>query len=148
MNYTEVSTRTEFTEEACNRSKTICNSILEMTGKDNWEISLLICGDDEIRSLNKLYRNIDSATDVLSFPQEDQFPGHDRCYAGDIIVSVETARRQAREEGISVDDVLKRLYTHGILHLAGFVHNNDEEYSTMKTKEEQILSGLKGERIL
>jgi probable rRNA maturation factor len=120
---------------------------MELLGKKDWEVSVLFCNDREIRELNKSYRNIDAATDVLSFPQDDRFPDHNRVFAGDVVVSLETAERERDREETALEDMVKRLLIHGILHLDGFDHGSDEEYNEMNRHEEHILSELKGVRI-
>ena len=93
--------------------------------KSNWELSVFFCGDAYIRSLNKQYRNIDSATDILSFEAGDpDFPA--ACdtqtdmpyYAGDLVISLETLPVNAQYFGIAQTQELQRLLVHGILHLS------------------------------
>lgn len=124
-----------------------CGKALDLAGKNNWEVSVLFCDDEEIRELNKQYRNVDAPTDVLSFPQGDQYADNETYYAGDIVISLETAERQSKEYDEPKDAVLKRLLVHGIVHLMGFDHKKDEEYAIMKNREDSILSELKGVRI-
>ncbi len=79
------------------------------------EVTLLFTGDKELRDLNKNFRNKDKPTDVLSFPSDDS-------YLGDLAISVQTARRQAKEFEVSLQEELIRLIIHGILHLCGYDH--------------------------
>lgn len=79
-------------------------------------VSVTLCDDKFIRRLNKQYRKKDCATDVLSFTM-----GEDNLW-GDIIISIETAKRQAKEYGVSLPEELKRLAVHGTLHLLGYTH--------------------------
>jgi probable rRNA maturation factor len=85
------------------------------------QVTVLLTTDSAIRKLNRQFRGIDKATDVLSFPAGGAFPG----IAGDIAISVPTARRQASEQGHSVADEVKVLILHGLLHLAGLDHESD-----------------------
>ena len=150
MNETDVSTHVDLSLTVVTGIEKFCNSVLELLGKTKWEISVLLCDDAEIRDLNKRYRRTDSATDVLSFPQEDNFLLHDRNFAGDVIISLETAERKADTQELGtegIEETLKLLLTHGILHLDGFDHESEEEYNKMSEREEQILSELKGVRI-
>jgi probable rRNA maturation factor len=80
----------------------------------------LIAGDAELRRLNREYRRKDYATDVLSFPAAEPGP-----FAGDLAISFDRAREQAREFGHSTDDELRILLLHGVLHLLGYDHEND-----------------------
>ncbi|MGA8111043.1 MAG: rRNA maturation RNase YbeY [Acidobacteriaceae bacterium] len=96
-------------------------------------ISVLLTGDREIRRLNREFRHKDKATDVLSFPVIPHEPtkglsgapgGQERA-AGDVAISVETAARQAEEQGHRLAAELRILALHGLLHLAGFDHETD-----------------------
>lgn len=83
-------------------------------------VSVLLTGDGAIRRLNREFRKKDKATDVLSFPA-----AAGRAVAGDVAISVETAARQAREQGHALAAELRILVLHGLLHLAGFDHESD-----------------------
>jgi probable rRNA maturation factor len=85
------------------------------------EFHCLITGDAELRSLNRIYRNMDYATDVLSFPAG----GGSSEYLGDIAVSLARARVQARQHGHAIEDELRILILHGVLHLKGMDHESD-----------------------
>ncbi len=109
----------------------ILNEIYKfLTDKD---IELILTTDKEIKKLNKLYRNIDKPTDVLSFPL-DNLP---RMPLGSIVISVETAKRGAKEFGHSIDDEIKLLFIHGLLHLLGYDHEIDN--GEMREKEKEII---------
>ncbi len=122
--------------------------VLEALGKDKWEVSVLFTGDAFIRKLNKDYRGKDEATDVLSFAQVDNkeaFPAKDgRFYAGDIVISMETLAKNAEYFGISVNEELKRLLVHGLLHLSGMNHENNNPDQPMLVKQEKILKQFTG----
>jgi probable rRNA maturation factor len=83
------------------------------------EFHCLITGDAELRALNYRFRHADYATDVLSFPSGD------RGRIGDIAISLVRGRMQARECGHSVEDEIRILMLHGVLHLIGMDHEND-----------------------
>jgi len=115
---------------------------------DNWELSVLLTDDDTIRQLNRHYREMDAPTDVLSFPQDPDYAttiGEGKIPAGDIVISLETLRRNAQARGIPEEEELKRLLIHGILHLEGMDH--EDEQSEMIRLQENILKRLKKERI-
>ncbi len=122
--------------------------VLEALGKDKWEISLLFTGDAFIRKLNKEYRGKDESTDVLSFVQLDTketFPSKgNRFYAGDIVISMETLAQNATYFNISMNDELKRLLVHGILHLSGMDHENNNPDQPMLVYQENILKQFTG----
>ena len=88
------------------------------------QVSVLLTTDREIRRLNRQFRGKDKATDVLSFPA-DGFIQKTEKIAGDLAISVPTARRQAREQGHPLSVEIKVLILHGLLHLAGFDHERD-----------------------
>jgi probable rRNA maturation factor len=83
-------------------------------------IACLVTGDAEVRRLNRRFRGKNSATDVLSFPSSEK-----NGFAGDLAISVDRARRQAAEQGHSLEDELRILILHGALHLTGLDHEND-----------------------
>jgi probable rRNA maturation factor len=85
------------------------------------EVSVLLTGDEEIRTLNRKYRRKDKATDVLSFPAVEMAEG----IAGDLVISLETALMQAEERGHTLEMEIKVLLLHGLLHLAGYDHETD-----------------------
>lgn len=88
------------------------------------EVAVLLTSDAKIRRLNRAFRKKDAATDVLSFPAPEPVPGHPRS-GGDLAISIETAARQAQEEGHALFTELKILLLHGVLHLAGYDHETD-----------------------
>jgi probable rRNA maturation factor len=90
------------------------------TGGDAGEVSILFCGDDRMRALNRKYRGKNSSTDVLAFPAG---PGP---LLGDVVVSVPWATRQARRRREPASREIDRLLLHGFLHLLGYDHETDE----------------------
>lgn len=99
-------------------------SILINQKKDGWELSILFCDDRFIQQLNKDFREIDSPTDILSFEDGTEYEDEEGTWysAGDIAISLETFAKNAEEFGVSLDNELKRLLIHGILHLSGMDH--------------------------
>lgn len=116
-----------------------------MKVKKNSEVSLLLTSDREIQYLNKVYRDKDTPTDVLSFSMSeglDSFTDNDEIddfLLGDIVISIETAQRNAELAEISLMQEINILITHGLLHLLGYDHNSDEEFDKMKNEEDRIL---------
>jgi probable rRNA maturation factor len=88
-------------------------------GKSESSATIAFVSDNRIRELNRQFRGIDKATDVLSFPANE--PNN----LGDVAVSVETAVTQAKENGLSLDDEIAQLILHGLLHLSGYDHETD-----------------------
>lgn len=96
------------------------------------ELHLRLTGDREIRSLNAKFAQEDHATDVLSFtPAEALSLPHGSCFLGDIVISVPTARRQARGLKRSIDDELLHLAVHGLAHLLGYDHATKRDERVM-----------------
>ena len=104
------------------------------------ETSVVLCNDDEIRRLNKTFRGVDKATNVLSFPAAHSTGqgGH----LGDIAIAFETVAREASSEGKSVAAHLSHMAVHGYLHLAGHDHQDEAEAEAMEALEREILSSL------
>jgi len=111
---------------------TECARILGLNS--NCEVSVLLAGDVFVRDLNLRYRGVDSATDVLSFSQEDPI------VLGDIVISVETAQAQAQRANWPVDSELALLAVHGLLHLACFDDEEEEDALEMEIKTREALS--------
>lgn len=114
---------------------------------DDLIIGLTFTDDDDIRALNKEYRGIDCATDVLSFPlyeRDDEIELLDGEPApfGDIVLSVPHAEAQAAEYGHSVEREVCYLVVHGLMHLAGYDHIAPEDKSEMRAEEEALLNAV------
>lgn len=123
--------------------------VLERLGISGWEVSVLFCDDAFIHNLNATYRGIDAPTDVLSFSQTEG-PGvgdPEAVHAGDIVISLDTLTRQAAEFDVSLEEELKRLLIHGILHLAGHDHGEQHDDGRMMGIQEGLLSQLTEEQV-
>ena len=119
----------------------IAHRALEVLGLSKAELSIALVSDAQIRRLNKLYRNKDKPTDVLSFPIGEKV--EDWLILGDIVISVDTAKRQAQELGYSLEEELKRLLVHGLVHLLGYDHElGGEEEKKFFELEEFVLREL------
>jgi len=121
----------------------------------NAEVSVCFTNNEEIRQINFEQREIDRATDVLSFPMLEMIPGTaysvcpedldpetGRVYLGDIVISLEQAEEQAKEYGHSIKRETAFLAVHSLMHLLGYDHMNDEERSVMRLHEETVLAAL------
>jgi probable rRNA maturation factor len=107
------------------------------------EVSLLFTDDPTIHRLNLYYRGKDKATDVLSFPQEENWGTKMLSPSlGDLVISVQTARAQAREFCVSIREELLRLIIHGLLHLAGYDHEKvpAREAQRMRRAEKKLMA--------
>jgi len=85
-------------------------------------VDVLLADDRTLRRLNRVFRGKDKATDVLSFPAAEEVGG---AFAGDLAISLQTAAKQAREQGHSLRDEVRVLLLHGLLHLSGMDHETD-----------------------
>lgn len=117
---------------------------LEM--EDNYVLSLILCGPVTIKKINREYRNIDAVTDVISFAlldSEDAIEYEDRVELGDIFINRNRVISQAEEYGHSVKREFIFLFVHGLLHLLGYDHMNEEEEKIMFDLQKKIVGDLK-----
>ena len=115
--------------------------ILRVLGVENSELSILLTDDEEVRELNRAYRGKDIPTDVLSFPICEEVAG--RLILGDVVISLDTAERQAEELGHTLEDEVSRLLAHGIIHLLGYDHElGGEEEERFRALEERVNAEL------
>ena len=131
----------------------VVQKALEVEVEGDYEVSISFVDNHEIQELNKQYRNKDAATDVLSFPlmefedteedyeNEEEYVQEDRLL-GDIVISLEKAQEQATEYGHSFERELAFLLVHGVLHLLGMDHENEQQEKEMLQKQENILQLL------
>ena len=126
-----------------------CTATLELEGFEKpAEVDVTIVDDESIREINLEQRNLDKSTDVLSFPLGedgvwDQNPSTRAYMLGDIVISAETALRQADLYGHSTQREIAFLTVHSMLHLLGYDHvNGGIEQAVMREKEEEVLKAL------
>ena len=105
------------------------------------ELCLSLVSDRDMRELNRQYRRIDTTTDVLCFPQKSEANPD---LLGDIVISYQTAVRHSRKLRISVEEELRLLLVHAVLHLLGFDHKKKKEREIMREKEKEVLTHLDG----
>ncbi len=115
---------------------------MRLVGREDCELSILLTGDQRMRQLNAYYRFRSQPTDVLSFGQhaegeagitlgEGEYRPPDAILLGDVVISLETATRQAREMRQSVSQRLRTLLVHGVLHLLGYDHERSADAKVM-----------------
>jgi metalloprotein, YbeY/UPF0054 family len=127
------------------RVESFVQKVLDRLDIDNWELSVLFCADPFIANLNRQYRDIDGPTDVLSFEQGDEYIDDDDqtwFNAGDIVISVDTLKKNAEQFEVSENEELKRLLVHGILHLDGMDHEDNSPEQEMLQFQEHLLAGF------
>ena len=112
----------------------------KMFGLKNYELSILLTNDKEMKKLNKTYRSINKSTNVLSFSLKDSLKESDTTMLGDIVIAKETIKTECFEQKKSFKDHLAHMFIHGFLHLTGFMHENDDEALIMEEKEAELLS--------
>lgn len=111
-------------------------------------VTIILTTPDNIHQINRQYRNIDKATDVLSFPmfEKDELEGKKNFIKedilGDIVISIEQVEKQAKEYGHSFERELSYMLVHGFYHLMGYDHIVEEDKTIMRTKEEKLLASL------
>ena len=103
------------------------------------ELCVSLVSDRDMRELNRQYRQIDTTTDVLCFPQKSEATPD---LLGDIVISYQTAVRHSRRLEITVEEELRLLVVHAVLHLLGFDHKKKKEREIMREKEKEVLNYL------
>ncbi len=130
--------------EQCFKEEKLENSKLCLT--------ITLTTPENIKKINKEYRNIDRATDVLSFPmfekseldemiEKQEFEHED--VLGDLVISIEKVKEQAKEYGHSFERELSYMVVHGFYHVMGYDHIKEEDKAKMRPKEEKVLNDLK-----
>ncbi|OIO46437.1 MAG: rRNA maturation RNase YbeY [Parcubacteria group bacterium CG1_02_37_51] len=113
--------------------KTAAQAVISLRLKDI-EISIISIISQRIKNLNKLYRQQDVVTDVLSFRYEDE---------GEIFICLPQTKRQAKENKVTLREELQKLIVHGMAHLAGYDHIKTRDFQEMKKIEDRILNKVK-----
>ena len=130
------------------RGPVMLDHIASRLSLDPQIVSLLLCNDVDMHSMNFLHRGFDKSTNVLSFPAgDDLYPNDDMPEMnggiGDIAIAGETVMREAAEAGIAAGDHLLHLFTHGVLHLLGYDHIDDQMADEMEALEITLLGQMK-----
>ncbi|MGD9309204.1 MAG: rRNA maturation RNase YbeY [Desulfosarcina sp.] len=121
--------------------------MLDALGYPEAQLSILIVNDDQIAELNRRYLNHAGPTNVISFPmQEGPFSDITPDLLGDVVISVDTAHREAEEAGMAMQERLNQLLIHGILHLVGYDHvNSNQEAKAMERKSNELIKRIQKE---
>lgn len=122
-------------------------AMLEALGLADTELSVLLCSDSIIRELNRRYRNKNASTDVLAFPmQEGPVESPSAALLGDVVISVPTATRQARERDRPIIAEVTFLLAHGLLHLVGYDHATARQEREMASRTQELLEAVEAAR--
>jgi probable rRNA maturation factor len=129
----------------------IAETMLKQLGRDEHELSVLLTDDAFIRTLNKTHRGKDCPTDVLAFPlgEAEGTPSIlNHALLGDVVISLDTAERQARGRKHSLLDEVSFLLAHGILHLVGYDHQTDKQEAIMNAMTARLVHSAGARKIL
>ena len=127
--------------------RAVAERMLRHLGREEHELSVLLTDDVFIQTLNETHRGKDRPTDVLAFAQnegEGMPTPLDHGLLGDVVISLDTAERQARGRKHSLMDEVCFLLAHGILHLIGYDHQTDEEEAAMNAKTSELVESARG----
>ena len=123
--------------------RTLVTTVLRRERRRAGEIAVVLAGDEQLRETNRDWRGIDRATDVLSFAYDEHEPDAGaRPVRGDLLVSLERVRDQARRYRVTPGAELARVVAHGTLHLCGHDHVRADERRRMRAREEAVLRAL------
>lgn len=138
---TNISNNTTFDVEKVEQA--VSETLIEHNSVD-CEVSVLLTDDPHIKQLNRDYREIDASTDVLAFAMQEgeDYSGLNIHILGDVVISLETAERQAESASHSLEQEVEFLTVHGVLHLLGYDHQSQTEASVMFEKQDIILERL------
>ncbi len=130
-------------------AREFAQSALDEIGAQDWLVSLIFCSDAFMQGLNREYRKLDEPTDVLSFPMGERTGnGSESQYlAGDIVISPAACERNCAEFGVDFREELGRLIVHGLLHLEGMDHEDEDPGRPMLRRQEEILGRLSRRRL-
>lgn len=122
------------------RLKRTALTLLKAVDEEGSALSLTLVGDSEIQEINREHRGKDKPTDVLSFPMFDE--ASPERLLGDVVISVDTARRQAAEYDAPLENEIHRLLIHGILHVLGHDHEEAGERARMEAEERRLAAAI------
>jgi probable rRNA maturation factor len=133
----------EITPENMKAIEKAVDTVLKAEGAEgDFEVSVSFVTNEEIKTLNREYRNVDSETDVLSFPMDDDDEFDGIIILGDIVLSTQRIIEQAKDFGHSLEREMLYLTVHSMLHLLGYDHMDLEEKDEMRSREKEIMKEL------
>jgi probable rRNA maturation factor len=131
----------DINEALNNKLKKIVSIILDHENMSECVINLRLLNDKEMKKLNMQFRQKDKTTNVLSFPNDDISVKQTK-NIGDIAISVEYVKAEAKKEGKTFDDHIIHMLAHGVYHILGYDHENNENAVIMENKEIQTLKKI------
>ncbi len=133
----------EIKEENMKSIEKAINATIDVEQIDgDFEVSVSFVTNEEIKKLNRIYRNVDSETDVLSFPMDDEEDAEGVIMLGDVILSTEKIIEQAEFFGHSLEREMIYLTVHSMLHLLGYDHMEEDEKEEMRDREKEVMKSL------
>lgn len=145
MNEIEIFNETKEEIKELETVKKLMDYSTKVEGVENASFNIIIVDNEKIHEINKEYRGVDRPTDVISFALEEEvFPTveGDIRMLGDIYISINKAREQAKEYGHSFEREISFLALHGFLHLLGYDHMKEEDEKVMFQRQDEILNGF------
>ncbi|MFW5874787.1 MAG: rRNA maturation RNase YbeY [bacterium] len=143
-----ITNRQNFCRISEERIRKTASALLEALGKTGAELSLLIVDNEQIAEINKTYLDRTGPTNVIAFPMGDSgFNEIQPELLGDIVISVETADKEASNAGYCMEERFTELLIHGILHLLGYDHEtNEQDAKQMNEKSDELMAYLKARK--
>lgn len=119
-------------------------TLSDLLGQSESELSIVLTDDADIAQINQEYLGHEGPTNVISFPmQEGEFSGVNPHLLGDVVISLDTALKEAEDAEISLEERFTQLLVHGILHLIGYDHENQEDEDEMDAKSLELIEKLR-----
>lgn len=139
MIFVEMEVETDLSAELVERA---ARAALDLAGSPDADLTVVLAGDEQVRALNRRFLGRDAPTDVLAFPADEPDPETGRRYLGDVVLSVPRAGKQAAARGHDAPSEIALLVVHGVLHLLGHDHVEDEEKARMWAAQAEALKRL------
>lgn len=127
--------------------KQLGQAVLKVVHRHAYEVSILFCDNRSIRTYNRKFLGRDRATDVIAFSDDKRLPAYQKNYLGDMVISVDRARSQAKVLRHSIRKELSVLIIHGILHLLGYDDTTPIKKGKMFRKQEEIYNKIRNSNI-
>ena len=140
VRYDDAWSKTQISDDMLERAARAAFAAAPPKRQAAYEVALVLTGDAEMRVLNRTWGDKDAATNVLSFPADEDIS--EPKFLGDVVLALETVHKESREQDIPLEDHVAHLVVHGVLHLLGFDHASDTESECMEAIEREALAAL------